>query len=100
MQAIEFESIVQDQAIRLPASGALSSGQPVRVVVMFEEPPVIGAQQPRDDAISRPATHAVTFSAERIAALEPHPNALGGATEDRVPSPWDETAWREKWGRA
>ena len=37
MQAIEFESTVQDQAIPLPTAGMLSPGQPVRVVVMFDE---------------------------------------------------------------
>ena len=37
MQAIEFESVVEDQSIRLPAAGVLSPGQPVRVVVMYEE---------------------------------------------------------------
>lgn len=37
MQAIEFESTVQGQAIPLPTPGMLSPGQPVRVVVMFDE---------------------------------------------------------------
>ena len=37
MQAIEFDSTVQDQAIPLPTAGMLSPGQPVRVVVMFDE---------------------------------------------------------------
>jgi hypothetical protein len=100
MQAIEFESIVQDQAIRLPVTGALSPGQPVRVVVMFEETPVIRLQQPRDENIARTAAHSVTFSGERITALDPHPEALGGARDDLAPSPWDQTAWREKWERA
>lgn len=57
MQAIEFESIVQDQAIRLPAPGVLSPGQPVRVVVMFEETSAANTQQPPEDAISRLAPH-------------------------------------------
>lgn len=52
MQAIEFESIVQDQAIRLPAPGVLSSGQPVRVVVMFEEDAAAVSPPPRQDAIA------------------------------------------------
>ena len=52
MQAIEFESVVQDQSIRLPAAGGLSAGQPVRVVVMYEEATVAAVSSPREDVIS------------------------------------------------
>lgn len=51
MQAIEFESVVQDQAIALPAPVVLRPGQPVRVVVMFEETGAV-ASPPKDDVIS------------------------------------------------
>ena len=51
MQAIEFESVVEDQSIRLPAAGVLSPGQPVRVVVMFEES-AAAVSSPREDVIS------------------------------------------------
>ncbi|SBT09723.1 conserved hypothetical protein [Candidatus Accumulibacter aalborgensis] len=37
MQAIEFDSVVQNAAIPLPEPSLLASGMPVRVVVMFEE---------------------------------------------------------------
>jgi hypothetical protein len=57
MQAIEFESVVQDQTIRLPAPGVLSPGQPVRVVVMFEETSAANTQQPGEGAISRLAAN-------------------------------------------
>jgi hypothetical protein len=52
MRAIEFESVVQDQAIRLPVPGVLSPGQPVRVVVMYEEIGAANSQLPRADVIS------------------------------------------------
>ena len=52
MQAIEFESVVQDQSIRLPAAGVLSPGQPVRVVVMFEAAADTDSPPPRVDVIS------------------------------------------------
>ncbi len=51
MQAIEFESVVQDQSIRLPAAGVLSAGQAVRVVVMYEEA-TVAVSSPREDVIS------------------------------------------------
>jgi len=71
MQAIEFESVVQDQAIRLPAPGVLSPGQPVRVVVMFEETSAVGTQQAPEDAISRLAAHP-----DAISELCEHPLVL------------------------
>lgn len=52
MQAIEFESVVEDQSIRLPAAGVLSPGQPVRVVVMYEEAEAANSRSPRADVIS------------------------------------------------
>lgn len=52
MQAIEFESTVQGQVIPLPTPGMLSPGQPVRVVVMFEETPAANTQPPPEDVIS------------------------------------------------
>jgi hypothetical protein len=36
MQAIEFETVVEGGSIPLPEPSGLSSGQSVRVVVMFE----------------------------------------------------------------
>lgn len=36
MQAIEFDAVVQDQAIPLPSPAALPTGQAVRVIVMYE----------------------------------------------------------------
>lgn len=93
MQAIEFESVVQDRVIPLPQPQKLSSGQSVRVVVMYEdcaEPSV-----PKGDAISLLGSD----SADRLAALVPHPDALGSPADD-LASPWDEAAWRDKWGRS
>ena len=52
MQAIEFESTVQGQAIPLPTPGILSPGQSVRVVVMFEDAVTANSQPPRADVIS------------------------------------------------
>ena len=100
MQAIEFESIVGDRVIRLPVSDALRPGQPVRVVVMFEERPATRAPQPGKDAVLPPAPQPMTFAEDRVAALDPHPEAFGGVSVDFAPSTWDEAAWREKWGRA
>ena len=53
MQAIEFESIIQDQSIRLPASSALPSGQSVRVVVMYEQATPAETAANQNDAIAR-----------------------------------------------
>lgn len=85
MQAIEFESIVQDQAIPLPAPGVLSPGQPVRVVVMFEEKQIVEAQQKAqqaaDEAMAREPAHPMMQPHERLAALEPHPDAISELCE-------------------
>ena len=62
MQAIEFESVVQDQAIPLPNSAALSPGQPVRVVVMYEPTPDVDQPAPDDDAILRLARHPLVMA--------------------------------------
>lgn len=51
MQAIEFESVVQDRVITLPQPQKLSPGQSVRVVVMYEE--VAELQLSQSEAISR-----------------------------------------------
>ena len=57
MQAIEFESIIQDQSIPLPKSPMLPPGQAVRVVVMYEQVAPAEASEKRDDAISRLIGH-------------------------------------------
>lgn len=95
MQAIEFESVVQDRVIPLPQPQKLSPGQSVRVVVMYEEVAELHLSQ--SDAISRLEGEPV----DRLGALEPHPDVLGNLPDDLTfPSPWDETAWRKKWGRS
>jgi len=53
MQAIEFDATVQDRSISLPSSAALSAGQSVRVVVMFEPIGVADASSAREGAIAR-----------------------------------------------
>lgn len=53
MQAIEFESIIQDQSIPLPKTPALPQGQAVRVVVMYEQTPLSDATTEQNDAITR-----------------------------------------------
>jgi hypothetical protein len=54
MQAIEFESVIQDQSIPLPKSPALPHGQAVRVVVMYESPESRETSaHHHDDAIAR-----------------------------------------------
>ena len=81
MQAIEFESIVQDQAIPLPAPGVLNSGQPVRVVVMFEEKLAMEAQQKAqqaaEDLIAREPAHAAPHP-DAISELCEHPLVIPG----------------------
>lgn len=95
MQAIEFESVVQDHVIPLPQPQKLSPSQSVRVVVMYEE--VAESPLSQGDAISRLGPEPV----DRLAALDPHPDVLGSPSDDLAcPSPWDETTWREKWGRS
>lgn len=37
MQAVQFESIIRNHSIPVPESVMLSSGLPVRVVVLFDE---------------------------------------------------------------
>jgi hypothetical protein len=37
MQAIEFESIIENRFIPVPESARLTSGLPVRVIVLFDE---------------------------------------------------------------
>lgn len=105
MQAIEFESVVQDQAIPLPAPGVLSPGQAVRVVVMFEEKlkdklimeKQQKAQQAAEDLIAHEEAYAAMQLDERLATLAPHPEALGDSADDPAYSPWDEAAWHKKW---
>jgi hypothetical protein len=98
MHAIEFESVVQDRVIPLPQSHRLSPGQSVRVVVMYEEL----AMTTQPDAGEPPLAPAQQSAAtgERLAALQPHPDAVPNSSGDAtVPSPWDETTWRQKWER-
>ncbi len=52
MQAIEFDSIVQNASIRLPESALLASGVPVRVVVMYETESAANSAGHCKDAIS------------------------------------------------
>lgn len=73
MQAIEFESTVLGQAIPLPTPGMLSPGQPVRVVVMFEE---LAPQQSRlipDESELAPHRDAISELSENPLVL---PNFL------------------------
>ena len=101
MQAIEFESVVQDRVIPLPQPQKLSPGQSVRVVVMYEEDRIAESPLSQGDAISRLGAPPLVVSEDRLAALEPHPDVLGSPPDDLTcPSPWDETAWRERWGRS
>jgi len=62
MQAIEFESVVQKQSIPLPSAAALPSGQPVRVVVMYDPAPCVDESVPDDDAILRLARHPLVIA--------------------------------------
>lgn len=62
MQAIEFDSMIQGQAIPLPNPGMLPSGQVVRVVVMYEETPEKGIAAARPDAISALAANPLVLS--------------------------------------
>lgn len=90
MRAIEFESVVQDRVIPLPQSHQLPPGQSVRVVVMYEE-----LAMTTDES-----SQASALTGERLAALQPHPDAVPDTSGDAtVSSPWDETTWRQKWER-
>lgn len=51
MQAIEFETVVQGGSIPLPEPSGLSSGQSVRVVVMFESGTETDRSIPNDEAL-------------------------------------------------
>ena len=53
MQVIEFESIVQDQSIRLPDSCTLPGGQSVRVIVMYKQATRTETATTQNDAITR-----------------------------------------------
>jgi hypothetical protein len=87
MQAIEFESVVQDQSIRLPAPSVLSSGQSVRVIVMFEDKKVTDANQAGDDLKAREASHPMKFSAEPLAKVVPHRDAISELSENPLVLP-------------
>ena len=52
MQAIEFDSVVQNASIRLPEPALLAAGMHVRVVVMFEEKSTANTVGHLHDAIS------------------------------------------------
>lgn len=98
MHAIEFESVVQDRAIPLPQSHQLPSGQSVRVVVMYEELAV--TTRPGVDEPSQTSAQRSTATEERLATLQPHPDAVPDSSGDATASsPWDETTWRQKWER-
>ncbi|MBT9590592.1 MAG: hypothetical protein IV089_06750 [Thiobacillus sp.] len=98
MHAIEFESVVQDRVIPLPQSHQLPPGQSVRVVVMYEELPM--TTQPGMGEPSQASAQMSTATGERLAALQPHPDAVPDSSGDAtVSSPWDEAAWRRKWER-
>lgn len=60
----------------------LNPGQPVRVVVMFEE-----ARQFRDVAISRLTVNSVPLAEDRLATLVPHPDAIIELCEDTMVLP-------------
>lgn len=98
MQAIEFESVVQDRAIPLPQPHKLSPGQSVRVVVMYEE--LAMTPPPSEDEMSHVSAQLSVESGERLATLQPHPDAVPDSSEEATDSsPWDEAAWRQKWER-
>lgn len=98
MHAIEFESVVQDRAIPLPQPHNLSPGQTVRVVVMYEELAI--TTQPDVLEPSQASAPLPTAPGERLAALQPHPDAVPGSSGNAtVSSPWDEASWRQKWER-
>lgn len=52
MQALEFDSVVQNASIQLPESSSLASGMAVRGLVMFEGQPVANSDSGVRDAIS------------------------------------------------
>ncbi|EXJ14562.1 hypothetical protein [Imhoffiella purpurea] len=62
MQAIEFETLVQDQSIPLPESTTLSTGQRVRVVVMFDSATKVDQPAADDDALIRLARNPLVIS--------------------------------------
>lgn len=76
MRAIEFESTVQGQAIPLPTPGMLSPGQPVRVVVMFEE---LTPKQSR--LIQNEPTHPATMRVDQLEVPVPHRDAISELSE-------------------
>ncbi|MDP2828805.1 MAG: hypothetical protein Q8O37_09375 [Sulfuricellaceae bacterium] len=57
MQAIEFEAVIRERSIPLPATMTLSIGQAVRVVVMYEDLHLQAGPARTDDAISRLAAN-------------------------------------------
>lgn len=73
MQAIEFESVVQDRAIPLPHPHKLSPGQSVRVVVLYEE---LAMTPPREDEMSHISAQLSAESGGRLATLQPYPDAV------------------------
>lgn len=81
MQAIEFESVIGEHSIALPAQSALQPGQPVRVVVMYE---------PVKQKLS------AALAVDRLVRLVAHPAVLSGENE-LLPSPWDDASWRATW---
>lgn len=62
MQAIEFETLVQDRSIQLPESTTLSTGQRVRVVVMFESTAEVEQPASDEDALVRLARNPLVIT--------------------------------------
>jgi hypothetical protein len=82
MQVIEFESVIGNHTITLPAHSSLRPGQSVRVVVMYEP----GAERSSADS----------HAANRLSSLVAHPAAVADINAP-LPSPWDAAGWRVKW---
>jgi len=57
MQAIEFDSVIENAAIPLPKAALLASGVQVRVVVMYEAESAANSAGNFDDAISALCAH-------------------------------------------
>jgi hypothetical protein len=51
MQAVEFQTVIRNHAIQIPDSLHLDSGMPVKVVLLYPEPPRKQASGEADQAI-------------------------------------------------
>jgi hypothetical protein len=93
MQAIEFGSVIEDKSMPLPKIGGLRTGQPVRVVVLFDAiPDGVVAARPTAEDLAKIESDTPAMFRNRLATLKPHPEALG----DLSSSPWDESTWARK----